>query len=739
LGDPDSILSILWASDPAAQRYLWVLVGGLGLSVIAVYGPLITRLVRLHRLERRLSAVIDETSPVRARSGPRPVNQDAIRDLLSDSAIASAWSEFERRWQTAQLSETPERAPIRLADVLDDRPLLPFGPRRSLLPILPGLFVVAGIMGALLELIPSLASLSADDTPYSGQTSWLATQVSGALRCAVWGFLGSTGAALAGRLIEGGFAARAGGLDALIERAYGSVSPGELAEITRQTQQKSLETLGRDLTRFSNELNERLDRGLQRIEQSSVRSASLISQEQRSALRTIVQEISVTMRQGVEHQLAELREVLQRTIDHQNSVASGLAEAFEKMVENTKSQDRVSRSLNDSADAVETAARSMRDSAQEMQPLLEHLGNASAALSSTASHMSDTQQVMARSAEGVRSSLAIAASGAEDQRGLIELSLTEMRRTLVGLGDGLSDSLQQSLRDVDGSLGSTVGKLKETLAETNETLDRITAPVRAAEGTTRETHVALDRVRSEVEALGQWLSQAARPLRTGLEDVEGRAEDIARAISEFANHTRQIDKTMQALRDEIHEESRRLQGAGSDLGRRLTQAADAVGMLETTAADAVRRTQPQSGPGGDQARPRPSTGAPISRVGAEAAEPSRTEPDQRPSAGWQTSFVNTTAGPAPVSSPPAQPRAKSASSVEQTPVTPPAESGSKALRARGPDPYTRFESEEAEATQPAFEPNRESDPRSGSGLNLASLLGKTTDEASDEGASSKES
>jgi hypothetical protein len=153
--------------------------------------------------------------------------------------------------------------------------------------------------------------------------------------------------------------ARSAGLDELVERAYGSVSPGELAELTRQTQQRSIDTLGKELTQFANELNERLDRGLQRIEQSTARSASLISQEQRGALHTVVQELSLSMRQGVEHHLAELRSALQRAIEHQGSVTGGLTKTFERMVENSQTQDRVARTLLESANSVEEAGRSM--------------------------------------------------------------------------------------------------------------------------------------------------------------------------------------------------------------------------------------------------------------------------------------------------------------------------------------------------------------------------------------------
>lgn len=743
MGDPDSMTAILWSSDPATQRSLWMLLGAIGLAVVSVYGPLGWRLAQLFLLERRLGEALGD-----AASGRGAGAHDAARDVLADSPLADAWSEFERRWSTAQLAETPDRAPIRLADVLDDRPLLAFGPRRSLLPILPGLFIALGVFGALLELIPSLAGLGAEAASAEARSAWMATQVAVALRATAWGFVAAIGAGLGGRMIEGGFAARAVGLDALIEQAYGSISPGELAELTRQTQQRNLETLGKELTQFADELNERLDRGLQRIEQSTARSASLVSQEQRGALHTVVQELSLSVRQGVEHHLAELRGALQRAIEHQSSVTGGLAETFERMVENAQTQDRVARTLAESATAVEEAARTMRSTAGEMQPVLEHLGTTSEALADTAGRISDTQQVVSRTAEGVRSSLEFAASGVDDQRAFIERSLGEIRRALVGLGDGLGDSLQRSLREVDDALGSTVGQLRDTLAESNETIDRLAVPIRAAEGTTRETHVALDRVRNEVEALGQWMNQAVKPLRAGLGDVEHRADDIARAITEFTNHTRQIDKTMQALREEIHEESRRLQGTGGDLGRRLTQAADAVGLLETTTSDVVRRVRPD----GARARDRHWSPTPtdtgrerLDREDAPDAASTGAEPPRSP----QAAPGSPQASPRTPLSDATAPKDAAPPSSE-TPTSAPAptdaaddtgagdglgaelsRSGYRmgAPRAQGPDPYARFEKGEAPPSNLRHFPTR--DRELGDDLKLSGLLGPSGPVADD--------
>jgi methyl-accepting chemotaxis protein len=598
LGDAYSITQILWSTDPMTQRAIGMVLGLALISAAAIFIPLTVRLIRLFMFERRLRNWVDFSASAPAdkitaetlgsASGP---DHEELGALFANSPISASYEEFERRWTTAELAEGINRAPIRMMDVFDEKPLLPFGPRRSLLPVMPGLFLGVGVFAALVGLIPSLGNVAADTLSGDARSTLMATQLGLALRASAWGFICAISATLSGRLIEGAFDARSQALDEIVEHAFGSVSPGELAEITRQTQQKSLETLGKELSQFANELNERLDRGLQRIEQSTARSANLVSQEQRGALHTIVQELSLSVRQGVEHHLSELRGALQRAVEHQTSVTAGLAETFERMVENSNLQDRVARTLSDSAQSVEAAANSMRGSATEMKPILDHLSSTSRGLADTAERIGDTQEVVARTAEGVRSSLEYAAAGVDDQRQFIEVSLGEIRRSLVGLGDGLGDSLQRSLREVDDVLGGTIGQLRMTLADSNETIERLAGPIRAAEGTTRETHVALDRVRGEVEALGQWLNQAVKPLRSGLSEVGGRAEEIARTMIDFTSHTRQIDKTMESLREEIHEESRRLQGTGSELSRRLKLASDTVGLLEGGSADSPRRSR----------------------------------------------------------------------------------------------------------------------------------------------------
>jgi len=750
LGDAYSITQIFWSTDPMTQRAIGLVLGLALISAVTIFIPLIVRLVRLFMFERRLREWVDYSASAPAASAPAAngsaktagLDHEELRGLFANSPIAAAYEEFERRWTTAELAEGIKRAPIRMMDVFDEKPLLPYGPRRSLLPVMPGLFLGVGVFAALVGLIPSLGSVATDTLSSDARTAWMATQLGLALRASAWGFICAITATLSGRLIEGSFDARSQALDEIVENAFGSVSPGELAEITRQTQQRSLETLGRELATFANELNERLDRGLQRIEQSTARSANLVSQEQRGALHTIVQELSLSVRQGVEHHLSELRGALQRAVEHQTSVTSGLAETFERMVENSKVQDRVARTLSDSARSVEAAANSMRGSSSEMKPILEHLGGTSRALADTAERIGDTQIVVARTAEGVRSSLEHAATGVDDQRQFLEVSLGEIRQALVGLGDGLGESLQRSLREVDDVLSITVGQLRATLVDSNETIERLSGPIRAAEGTTRETHVALDRVRAEVEALGQWMNQAVKPLRSGLTDIGGRAEDIARTMGEFSSHTRQIDKTMESLRAEIHEESRRLQGTGSELSRRLKLTTDTLGLVDGARPDSTRRSRPQSpstsastSPSSASTSTSETSSAPRERSWSEAPQAREENPnvhsvDNSKAAHHAPAAETPDSAHTPYVPDPDNTSDNTSDGTSDSAGRELASSGYRvgAPRAKGPDPYGRFDEDHEPPSNVRHFPTR--DLELGDELKLSGLLGPSSNDRS---------
>ena len=194
MADPHSLSEILWSSDPATQRAIWFVLALAAAAAVGIFVPLLVRAVRLLLLERRLRDLFGFADRATGAEGQAVALRSDLRDALLDSPLQETWQEFERRWSTAQVAEGLERAPVRLIDCLDDRPLLPIGPRRSLLPVLPGLFLGAGVLAALVGLIPSLSATAVDGLEPEARSAWLATQLGLALRATAWGFLCAIGA-----------------------------------------------------------------------------------------------------------------------------------------------------------------------------------------------------------------------------------------------------------------------------------------------------------------------------------------------------------------------------------------------------------------------------------------------------------------------------------------------------------------------------------------------------------------
>jgi len=583
--DPASplLFALLWSSDPATQTAIAIVLGAGLLAGLFVYLPLGVRLLRIGRLERAVARAC------RTDERTTTVRRDEIATAFADSPLARQWDGFEARWRRAANDGAEERAPVRLVDALEDEPLLPPGIRRSLLPALPGLFLAAGVLGTFLGLtlaisggsLADLAAESGDPATRAGTVALLVGQIGLALRAALWGILLAIGAALASRLLEGRAEALSTSLDAWVEQVFGSLSTGELANLAVRVQRQSLAQLGSELTRFTNDLSERLDRGMQRIESSTANAANLVSEEQRRTLHTVVRELSVQVQQGVEEHLAALHIALERTVEHPGAVTGGLAATFERMAEEADVHSRVSETLERTAHSVEVAAEAISTAAHDMTPVLDRLRETGVALQQTSSRMESTHVLVSRSAESVRGSLEHSASALAEQRDFIEHSLGEIRSTLARLSSGLGEDLSQALRSVDDALSQTVGRLRETIVESNDTIDRMAVPLRAAEGTTLEMQTALERVRSEVTGLGEWLAQAIKPVRHTLDQLEERSSEITRALVDFGSHTHAVDKTMDALRAELREEGRHFRTATSDLGRRLQRASEAIEALSS--------------------------------------------------------------------------------------------------------------------------------------------------------------
>jgi ABC-type transporter Mla subunit MlaD len=673
--DGDMLGQLLWSTDASGPGTpIWVFVVAL-LAGVVVYGPLLVRIVRILLLER---AVRDAS---RLDDRAAEVHRSAIAAAFSSSPLASQWEEFDYRWRGALAEGDRQRAPIRLLDIFDERPLIPTGAIKSLLPALPGLFLAIGVTGTFVGLAAAITEGTADASTVGGL-------VGDALESSLWGLFAAIAATLTGRLLVGTIDRLAESLDHLVERAFGAVSTGEMASLWARSQRDSLLSLGAELTRFTFDLTERIDRGLQRIEHSTATAAGLISEEQRNVLKNVVNELSVQVQTGVADHLSALRDVLGRAVDHQGSVTGGLTEAFDRMAANSRAHAQVTVVLEQAAVSVRDAASTMSDTSIDLAPLLDRLRDIGVSLADTALSMRTTQETVASNADGIRLSIEHATAALSEQREFIETGLGEVRSTLELMSIGLGENLSSALRSVDDALDHTIGRLRETIESSNETIDRMSVPVRAAEGTSREMHTALERVRVEIAGLGDWLGQAVRPLRGTLAQLEDRAGDISRALTQFGDRAQHIDKTVDALRGEIHEEGRRLRASNSELARHLQSVAEvAIGL---SAGDSAARRDATPAPAASAAPVRhegvPQPAGSATRASATCAPhetPVRSDSSPDPAitspGGPSHTAVTRTADPAP-------PASTSSGGWTRVPVP---SAGTAAAAPLGRDPYAR--------------------------------------------------
>jgi ABC-type transporter Mla subunit MlaD len=545
------LMQLLWATDPSSQTAILAVLAVAALSLLLVYGPLCLQLVRIRKLQRGVASAFVEESPSK-------ILRREIAVAFERSPLSFQWQEFLQRWKNAceaqPQSGSPAgdeaRAPVRLAEVMDEYPALARGPRRSLLPSLPGLFLATGLLGTFVGLtlaIPEAVSSSGRDQ----QIASLVEHVGLALRSSLWGLALSIAASFATRWIEGRLEAQTESLDLWVRRAYRAITPEELAMREAHTQRAGFDQLRSELAQVTIDFTDSLDTGLRRIEQSSAKAASLVSDEQRSALGKVVDELSETLKRGVEEHLGRLQSLLQTVVEHQDTVTGGLTHTFERMFDNSEAHARVTQLLVQAAEAVRAAADAIDGTARDFQPVLTELKEMGGALEETASRIQSTQEKSAHTADAVAASVEHSRHALGAQHQLIEGSLGEIRAAFEVLSRGLGENLSRALHDIDGALEQTVGHLRETILDSNETIDRLTVPIRAAEGAVIETRASLEQVKSDVVSLNDWLIQAARPVRSALSQLGDNTTSLSRSLKEFGDRARAVEHGMTELRSEL--------------------------------------------------------------------------------------------------------------------------------------------------------------------------------------------
>jgi len=606
-----SVWNLLWSDAPAARVALVVLWGAFAAGVGAIHGPLLARLRSLRALRQALSGIYSDTVENVAR------RREAMGSAFHGSPLALEWDEFVRRWRetrdqlppSATAHEDEARAAVRLREVLDERPLLASGPRTALLSVWPAVLLGLGALCAVLG---------------AGATGTLTGGVAGA----VWGVLLGVGVEVGNRLLRGAVEHEAEWVDRLAASAYGALSPSELATRAALSQNNGFDRMREELARSNRELGEILDAGLRRIETSTAKAASLVSEEQKGSLRNVVEELRSSVRNAVERHVGSLQSALERAVEHQDAVSGGIARNYERMLENAETSERVSGALENAAAAVDGATRSISETVAGLHPVLDQLKQTGEALEKTAGRIDHTQRIAAGTMETVRDSLDRAAGAVGEQRELVELGLGEIRTIVERMSDGLGDQLAEALRNVDEALGRAVDRLRRTVDETNATVDRLGDPVRAAESATRDMHAALDRVRVDLSSMSQWLVQAVEPVRNTLSRIDEKSGSVSRALEGVSQRAERIERGLHGLGDEISEHGSALRAGAADLSLRLQRAADALESLERLPGTAAERPvdSAEASVSPDEPAASRSEPAPGSWKAVRTAEPEKSRP-----------------------------------------------------------------------------------------------------------------
>jgi len=414
---------------------------------------------------------------------------------------------------TADMWEAVPGALAALAEVFEERPLLPSGARRSLLPALPGLFLAVGAFGTLVGLTFAVDVLASSGSGAAMSRSALALEIGLALRAALWGLLLSILSATATRWLQGRYAAQSDAIDQLVEAAYGSITPGEVATRSTVSQREGIDRLSDEFVQVTFELNEGIKKGLSRIEASTAKAASLVSEEQRGSLDSVTAELREATRRGVDEHLGALRDALGRAVAHQDAVTEKLGEQVARSAELAEHHETLSRSLERAATVVDGASASLAGAATRLEAVpdaLERMGNEIERLPDT----------LGASLEPVRSTL---------------VQLDEDMKGARAVIDSLTQGVLQSVEPVRAALERLDGQMNGVARGLIESTDRSSAVEKSVDDLRQEladeslqlrgaAAELVSELRRTVDAMGT----AARELATGAQVASPRPPPLSR-------------------------------------------------------------------------------------------------------------------------------------------------------------------------------------------------------------------
>ena len=582
--------SLLWSADPHVQL---VIAAVLLLAVSAfafIYAPFAWRLVRLARLRREVSEVLaaDESARVQALRG-------RIDDAFLRSPVAAQWEIFLARWRNSVVTQGgDDHAPVRLGDLLEESPALPTGARKSLMAGLPGLFLAAGTLGALVAIalaIPSASQLS--ELQSELQLSALASSIEMALRTALWGLILSMGSVLCTRFLEGRYLWYGEQLDLLVNCVYPYSPPAEQRAAPAGTAPARA-----DLSGLRGELAELLDarfavqagamRSLE-AQVSELGTASGGADEIRAASRALS---------------AAAREV-DGKLDTLRLVSGSLEQAAGRASGDEQARVAANRTLRELGD-------SLREQVQEIQETLREGGLAAGAprdseldreliqagLTRVESSLQSRFDPLEQRLQQISAELAISAAPTKVavSSEAVDSAVAELRELAASLAESINasgpgeENTSAQLGLIEEELGRMGDILRERLDPIDETLSRTIAeqvgPLRSRLDELGTQWVTADERGDELRAAQrQWIEATRSELQTKVDAaLERFGSSIEERIDPLDDSLARVSASISERLDPIDERLARI-------GEQLVALADSGaggatdGGLEAVAAD----------------------------------------------------------------------------------------------------------------------------------------------------------
>jgi hypothetical protein len=397
------------------------------LALLCVYVPIGVRLMRARSVALSIETLYESHTPSATEE-----RASALDDYFAGSPLARTWTDLLARRRDVGADSPGDRAPVRLADLLVEQPLVPFGVRRSLARSLPRLLMILGLVGTLAVLVIAFGAPTQAAPPER--------IVGFALRSVLWALVLGGAAHASGLILRGADEAMSARLDGLVASTYRCLTSGEIAMRGAHAQELGFERVSSLLLQVATDLGETIDRGLLRIERSTASAASLVSDKQRSALETLVTDLSTAMNGGVEAQVTSLQTSLERTNDTQGALAELIQE---QITSGAETNVRIAGTLARAADAIDEASGSMTGGATELKPLIDHMSEVALALERTALRLDE-----------------IAAGDPGAPYEALRSEVARMGGRFVELTEPLRDALER----LDGSAGAIATSVTDFVA-----------------------------------------------------------------------------------------------------------------------------------------------------------------------------------------------------------------------------------------------------------------------------------